>query len=67
LSGLKENLGSFFGVITCWTVGVDDDDCGSGWSVRVAGDGAGVGSFRGGAGGGYNVSGCFVSRSDDDG
>ena len=70
LSGLKENLGSFFGrlgVAIRWTGVVDDNDFDSGWSVGVGIDVVGVGSFRGGAGGGCNVSGRFVSRRKDDG
>jgi len=80
LSGLKANLGSFFGAAAepATTAGAADVEGAAGDGV---GDGAGLldceadtvsgtvielaegVSFRGGAGGGWNVSGRFVSLS----
>jgi len=84
LSGLKANLGSFFGAAAepATAAGAADVEGAAGDGLCDGGDGLadfevdavsgmvielaeGV-SFRGGAGGGWNVSGRFVSLSPED-
>lgn len=71
LSGLKANFGADLAATGCCGDDFRDsgdvvggDVLGRGWSVGVDIDDAGAGSFLGGAGGTWSVSGRFVSRSE---